>query len=95
MFQGRRNVGEKKQWSSVRSYLCGDEFNSVLAVDDSGSIKDSVDALLTMSQQLISDSVSVKQHLEDDEEGLCISKELRGFSNPAFRRQDINSKRRC
>lgn len=63
--QGRSNVGEKKRWSSVRSYLCGDDFNSVLAVDDSGSIKDS-DALITMSQQLSSDlvlpsdSVSVK-----------------------------------
>lgn len=68
--QGRSNGGEKKRWSSVRSYLCGDEFNSVLAVDDSGSIKDSLDPLLTMSQQLstepsdsvlaIQDSASVK-----------------------------------
>ncbi|XP_018447381.1 protein IQ-DOMAIN 33 isoform X2 [Raphanus sativus] len=67
---GRSNGGEKKRWSSVRSYLCGDEFNSVLAVDDSGSIKDSLDPLLTMSQQLstepsdsvlaIQDSASVK-----------------------------------
>lgn len=77
-FQGRSNLGEKKRWSSVRSYLCGDEFNSVLAVDDSGSIKDS-DTLITMSQQLssdfgmpfgsviaIEDSASVK-HLEDDD----------------------------
>lgn len=74
MFQGRSN----KRWSSVRSYLCGDEFNSVLAVDDSGSTKDSV---LTMSQRLssdlalpfddsvlaIQDSASVKKHLEDDD----------------------------
>ncbi|KAG2307211.1 hypothetical protein Bca52824_026959 [Brassica carinata] len=72
MFQGRRNVGEKKRWSSVRSYLCGDQFNSVLAVEDSGSIKDSVDALLTMSQQLISGSVSVKQHLENDEDSVSV-----------------------
>ncbi|ESQ33237.1 hypothetical protein EUTSA_v10004244mg [Eutrema salsugineum] len=77
---GRSNLGEKKRWSSVRSYLCGDEFNSVLAVDDSGSIKDSVDALLTMSQHLtsdcvtpfdsviaIEDSASVKQHLEEED----------------------------
>ncbi|KFK22861.1 hypothetical protein AALP_AAs58048U000600 [Arabis alpina] len=77
---GRGNLGEKKRWSSVRSYLCGDEFNSVLAVDDSGSIKDS-DALLTMSQQLssdlvlpfdsvcaIEDSASAKQQIEDEED---------------------------
>ncbi|XP_013600780.1 PREDICTED: protein IQ-DOMAIN 1 [Brassica oleracea var. oleracea] len=70
---GRSNLGEKKRWSSVRSYLCGDEFNSVLAVDDSGSIKDSLDPLLTISQQLSSDSVlaiqdsaSVKLHQEED-----------------------------
>lgn len=73
MFQGRSNLGEKKRWSSVRSYLCGDEFNSVLAVHDSGSIKDSLDPLLTISQQLSSDSVqaiqdsaSVKLHQEED-----------------------------
>ncbi|CAE6200242.1 unnamed protein product [Arabidopsis arenosa] len=75
---GRSNLGEKKRWSSVRSYLCGDEFNSVLAVDDSGSVKDS-DALFTMSQHLsselsvpfgsviaIEDSASAKR-LEDED----------------------------
>ncbi|KAG2314897.1 hypothetical protein Bca4012_065707 [Brassica carinata] len=77
---GRSNVGEKKRWSSVRSYLCGDEFNSVLAVDDSGSIKHSLDPLLTMSQQLssepsdsvlaIQDSASVKLHLEEEEDSV-------------------------
>ncbi|XP_033132279.1 protein IQ-DOMAIN 1 isoform X2 [Brassica rapa] len=77
---GRSNLGEKKRWSSVRSYLCGDEFNSVLAVDDSGSIKDSLDPLLTMSKQLSSDSVlaiqdsaSVKLHQEQEEEEGSVS----------------------
>ncbi|XP_023634837.1 protein IQ-DOMAIN 1 [Capsella rubella] len=73
------HLGEKKRWSSVRSYLCGDEFNSVLAVDDSGSMKDSDALITTMSQRLssdcgmpfgsviaIEDSASVK-HLEDDD----------------------------
>ena len=32
---------DKKRWSSVRSYLCGDEFNSVLAEEDSTSVKSS------------------------------------------------------
>lgn len=33
----RTNSVERKRWSSVRSYLCGDEFNSVLAEEDSAS----------------------------------------------------------
>ncbi|XVE72483.1 hypothetical protein DITRI_Ditri11bG0042600 [Diplodiscus trichospermus] len=37
----RSNVTEKKRWSSVRSYLCGDEFNSVIAEEDSTSLKSS------------------------------------------------------
>lgn len=32
---------ERKRWNSVRSYLCGDEFNSLLAEEDSASIKSS------------------------------------------------------
>ncbi|CAI0383760.1 unnamed protein product [Linum tenue] len=38
---GRSNAGEKKRWSVVRSYLCGDEFNSVQAEEDSASVKSS------------------------------------------------------
>ncbi|XWS47358.1 hypothetical protein CRYUN_Cryun14cG0145800 [Craigia yunnanensis] len=37
----RSNVTDKKRWSSVGSYLCGDEFNSVLAEEDSTSVKSS------------------------------------------------------
>ncbi|XP_010252628.1 PREDICTED: protein IQ-DOMAIN 1-like [Nelumbo nucifera] len=38
---GRSNGVDRRRWSSVRSYLCGDEFNSVLAEEDSASIKSS------------------------------------------------------
>ncbi|CAI0383629.1 unnamed protein product [Linum tenue] len=38
---GRSNAGEKKRWSVVRSYLCGDEFNSVQGEKDSASVKSS------------------------------------------------------
>ncbi|KAL0290904.1 UNVERIFIED_CONTAM: hypothetical protein Sangu_2554700 [Sesamum angustifolium] len=39
---GRSNAAERKKWSSsVRSYLCGDEHNSALAADDSGSVRSS------------------------------------------------------
>lgn len=33
---------ERRRWSSVRSYLCGDEYNSVMAENDSASVKSSV-----------------------------------------------------
>ncbi|XP_017249720.1 protein IQ-DOMAIN 33 isoform X2 [Daucus carota subsp. sativus] len=37
-----RSNQERKRWkSSVRSYLCGDEFNSVLAEEDSASLRSS------------------------------------------------------
>ncbi|PSS14345.1 Protein IQ-DOMAIN like [Actinidia chinensis var. chinensis] len=38
----RESAVEKRKWrSSVRSYLCGDEFNSVLAEEDSASVRSS------------------------------------------------------
>ncbi|XLU49319.1 hypothetical protein S245_044133, partial [Arachis hypogaea] len=38
---GRRNSTENRRWGSVRSYLCGNEFNSVVAEEDSASLKSS------------------------------------------------------
>ena len=32
---------ERKKWHSVRSYLCGDEYNSVLVEEDAASIRSS------------------------------------------------------
>ena len=32
---------ERKEWHSVRSYLCGDEYNSVLVEEDAASIRSS------------------------------------------------------
>lgn len=37
--RGRSNAVEKKGWSSVKSYLCGDESNSVLGENDSASFR--------------------------------------------------------
>lgn len=48
---------EKKRWNSVRSYLCGDEFHSVLAEDDSASEKCSE---VTVTQ-LISEDIVQRQ----------------------------------
>ena len=52
---------ERKRWNSVRSYLCGDEFNSVLAKEDSGSVKSS-GATVTQFNSVIEeeDSSSVR-----------------------------------
>lgn len=43
---------EKKRWSSVRAYLCGDEFNSVVAEEDSASVKSSE---ATVTQPILED----------------------------------------
>ncbi|CAJ1971098.1 unnamed protein product [Sphenostylis stenocarpa] len=54
----RRNSAENRRWLSVRSYLCGDEFNSVLAENDSASVKSTE---VTVSQSILEDM--------NDEEG--------------------------
>nr|GEU41717.1 protein IQ-DOMAIN 1 [Tanacetum cinerariifolium] len=41
----RNNAVERKRWTSVRSYLCGDEFNSVLAEEDFASRRSDKTAL--------------------------------------------------
>lgn len=42
----RNNHAERKRWASVRSYLCGDEFSSVLAEEDLGSRRTSKSVVL-------------------------------------------------
>ncbi|XP_030539780.1 protein IQ-DOMAIN 33 isoform X2 [Rhodamnia argentea] len=39
LHEARSREAERRRWSVVRSYLCGDEFNSVLAEEDSASVK--------------------------------------------------------
>ena len=41
----RNNAVERKRWTSVRSYICGDEFNSVLAEEDCASRRSDKTAL--------------------------------------------------
>ncbi|KAK9284825.1 hypothetical protein L1049_024002 [Liquidambar formosana] len=48
----RNNLVDKKRWSAVRSYLCGDEFNSVLAEEDSASVRSSQ---ATVTQPILED----------------------------------------
>eukprot|EP00257_Ricinus_communis_P027444 XP_025014858.1 protein IQ-DOMAIN 1 isoform X2 [Ricinus communis] len=53
--QARSHAGNKRRWTVVRSYLCGDEFNSVLAEEDSASVKSSE---ATVTQPVLDDSAS-------------------------------------
>ncbi|KAG2391124.1 Protein IQ-DOMAIN 1 [Vigna angularis] len=48
----KRSSAENRRWLSVRSYLCGDEFNSVLAENDSASVKSTE---VTVSQSILED----------------------------------------
>lgn len=50
----RRNSAENRRWVSVRSYLCGDELNSVLAEEDSASVKSSE---VTVTQPIIQEDL--------------------------------------
>ncbi|KAK4577131.1 hypothetical protein RGQ29_027584 [Quercus rubra] len=69
----RSNVVEKKRWSSVRAYLCGDEFNSVVAEEDSASVKSSE---ATVTQPILEDltdkvdirSEETKEHIPEEEQ---------------------------
>ncbi|QHN78258.1 uncharacterized protein DS421_19g659820 [Arachis hypogaea] len=40
--KGRKNSTENQRWGSVRSYLCGNEFNLVVAEEDSASLKNAL-----------------------------------------------------
>ncbi|KAE9596228.1 hypothetical protein Lal_00048645 [Lupinus albus] len=48
----KRDTAENRRWVSVRTYLCGDEFNSVLAEEDSALFKSS--------------EFTVTQHMQED-----------------------------
>ncbi|XP_031262108.1 protein IQ-DOMAIN 1 isoform X1 [Pistacia vera] len=99
--QARNNMAEKRKWSSVRSYLCGDEFNSVLAEEDSASVKSSE---ATVTQPILEDFTDKGEtHSEDSKEkhnsisklfhkedaAIIIQTAFRGFR---ARRQDEENK---
>jgi Fe2+ transport system protein B len=60
----RRNSSENRRWISVKSYLCGNEFNSVLAEEDSASIKSSE---VTVTQSIQEDLLSDKGETKSEE----------------------------
>lgn len=64
-------MGDRKKWSSVRSYLCGDEFNSVLAEEDSASVKSSE---ATVTQPMQEDSIQSNE-IKEEEEAVPVEKQ--------------------
>ncbi|KDP30841.1 hypothetical protein JCGZ_13784 [Jatropha curcas] len=72
--------GDKRRWISVRSYLCGDEFNSVLAEEDSASVKSSE---ATVTQPLMEDWTSRVDSSRED-----VSEEKYNSTSNLFRQED-------
>ncbi|XP_043688502.1 protein IQ-DOMAIN 33 isoform X2 [Telopea speciosissima] len=67
MCQKVRNYGvDKRRWSSVRSYLCGDEINSVLAEEDSASVRSSEATVTQPVGEDLKDEVEI-QYEEKEE----------------------------
>lgn len=64
---------ERKKWHSVRSYLCGDEYNLVLAEEDAASVRSS-EATVTQPVQEIEVST---QKQDPEAEVLDISSQLK------------------
>ncbi|KAK2648755.1 hypothetical protein Ddye_016244 [Dipteronia dyeriana] len=77
----RCNAVEKRKWSSVRSYLCGDEFNSVLAEEDSASVKSSE---ATVTQPVLGDFTDKGDNIQSEEE----TKEKHNSISELFHEED-------
>ncbi|XVF31836.1 hypothetical protein REPUB_Repub17cG0027900 [Reevesia pubescens] len=80
----RTNVTDKKRWSSVRLYLCGDEFNSVLAEEDSSSVKSS-EATVT---QPITESLRDEGEDQSDETEPNVPQEKNNSISKLFHEED-------
>ncbi|KAK6259548.1 hypothetical protein SCA6_014022 [Theobroma cacao] len=86
----KSNVNDKKRWSSVRSYICGDEFNSVLAEEDSTSVKSS-EATVT---QPIPEGLRDKGDIQSDEAKPDITEDKRNSIWKLFHEEDAAIARR-
>ncbi|XP_038888590.1 protein IQ-DOMAIN 1 [Benincasa hispida] len=75
------NFVERKKWHTVRSYLCGDEYNSVLVEEDAASIRSSE---ATVTQPVEELEVSSTQKQEPAVEVLDLSSQLKRQVQAAF-----------
>lgn len=71
---------ERKKWHSVRSYLCGDEYNSVLVEEDAASVRSSE---ATVTQPVGELEVSTQKQ-EPAMEVLDLSSQLKRQEQAAF-----------
>ncbi|KAF9669583.1 hypothetical protein SADUNF_Sadunf14G0122600 [Salix dunnii] len=74
----------KKRWSSVRLYLCGEELNSVLAEEDSASVKSSE---ATVTQPMVEDSED-KGDVQNEGTEEDLPKEKHNSTSKLFRQED-------
>lgn len=95
----RSSSVERRRWSAVRSYLCGDEFNSVIAEEDSASVRSSKASMFTQpeySSAYAEDSDSVRSSeatvtqpmLEDSTAKREIREEKSNSASILFRKDD-------
>ncbi|XP_047342275.1 protein IQ-DOMAIN 33 [Impatiens glandulifera] len=77
---------ERKKWSKMRSYLCGDEFNSVLAEHDSDSFR-SFSAVISSQPPHQNSS---EDHGEEEEESAMIMKSTTENSEFSITQQPIS-----
>lgn len=76
---------DKKRWSSVRSYLCGDEFNSVAAEEDSCSVKSSE---ATVTQPMPQGLRDQPENQSDDETKPNMPEETHNSISKLFHAED-------
>ncbi|TYI55857.1 hypothetical protein E1A91_D11G169400v1 [Gossypium mustelinum] len=81
----RSNVTDKKRWSSVRSYLCGDEFKSVVAEEDSCSVKSSE---ATVTQPIPQGLRDQPENQSDDETKPNMPEETHNSISKLFHAED-------
>ncbi|KAG6748723.1 hypothetical protein POTOM_048656 [Populus tomentosa] len=74
----------RKRWSSVRLYLCGEELNSVLAEEDSASVKSSE---ATVTQPMLEDTGD-KGDVQNEEAKEEMPKEKHNSTSKLFRQED-------
>ncbi|XLR15442.1 hypothetical protein S83_043380, partial [Arachis hypogaea] len=80
---GRQNSTENRRWGSVRSYLCENEFNLVMAEEDSASLKSSE---VTVTQPIIEENLSDREDAKSEEtvENVIEQEEMPNSSSSTF-----------
>ncbi|XP_059662924.1 protein IQ-DOMAIN 33 [Cornus florida] len=84
----RSSSVEKRRWSSVRLYLCGDEFNSVLAEEDSASVRSSEPTITQPTPE--SSETSIRQSMTTVQEPTTLESSESSVTQPVL--EDLTDK---